>query len=50
MGSRSIIRPGSSNSVPAGRWPGHEAMLGTRIPPSNTEPFDPRKPPAEPPV
>lgn len=49
VGNRSIVPANASHSLPAGTRPGHQAIVGTRTPPSHVLPFDPRSGPAEPP-
>ena len=50
VGSTSIVAATSAHSRPAGTLPGHRAMHGTRIPPSNVVNFPSRRGPAEPPA
>ena len=49
VGRRSIVAATASLTEPAGTWPGHQARVGTRTPPSQVEPLPPRSGPALPP-
>ena len=48
VGSKSIVIAGSRHTAPLGMRPGHDAMNGTRIPPSNDVPLPSRSGSAEP--
>ena len=49
MANRSVVQPSSAEVVPAGILPGHQAIVGSRMPPSQVLPLPPRSRPAEPP-
>jgi len=42
VGSRSMLPATASHDAPAGTWPGHQAMVGSRIPPSHVVVLKPR--------
>ena len=48
--NRSMVQASSWVTTPAGTRPGHQAMPGSRMPPSQVEPLPSRKGPAEPPA
>ena len=48
VGKRSIVIAGSEHTELAGIFPGHQANVGSRHPPSNMVPFPSRKGAAEP--
>ena len=48
VGKRSMFIVGASTTRPAGSTPGHEAISGTRMPPSSGMPLRPRSPSALP--